>query len=176
MVGWGIDALLSGRFYKVWKKEGFIKAWERGRSARFRPILDNCGTKDHIVPLVGVDIHGNRYYEEADIDDDASNQAYKSRWVEFADRTDRFPSGRKIPPEWHGWLHKCYDDAPTPENTAFHNPPYKKRHLSNPSGEAGAIVPYGHGTHPYKGQFTQYVRSQIYQSWTPETAREKKYD
>ena len=73
MVGWGIDALLSGKFYKVFKSEGFIRAWERGRAARFKPILDNCGTKD-VVPLVGTDVHGNRYYEDYDADESNESQ------------------------------------------------------------------------------------------------------
>jgi NADH:ubiquinone oxidoreductase subunit len=175
MVGWGISALISsGKFYKVWKAEGFIRAMERGRAGRHKNILDNCGARD-VVPLVGTDVHGNRYYEDY-FADDSNNSSLTSRWVEFVDRNDRFPTGRKIPPEWHGWLHRCYDDAPTPDNTAFHNPPYKKRHLANPSGEPGAIRPLGYASHPYKKEFQEYVRSRIYTAWEPQERSIKKYD
>ena len=174
MVGWGLGALMTGKFYKVWKKEGFIRAWERGRAARFKNILDNCGSKD-VVPLVGVDVHGNRYYEDYEADD-SNDSALNARWVEFSDRYDRFPSGRKIPPEWHGWLIRSYDDAPTPDNTAFHNPPYKKRHLANPSGEQGAIVPHGHAFSPYKKEFQEYTKARIYTAWIPEEKKAKRYD
>jgi NADH:ubiquinone oxidoreductase subunit len=176
MVGWGIDAILSGRFYKIWKSEGFIRAWERGRAARFRHMLDNCGSKD-VVPLVGTDVYGNRYYEDflADEMNDAGGVG-RTRWVEFSDRYDRFPSGRKIPPEWHGWLHRSYDDAPTPDNTAFHNPPFKKRHLPNPSGEPHAITPLGFVRNNNKKQFQEYVRSRMYNAWEPNDKKTKRYD
>ena len=174
MVGWGIDALLSGKFYKVWKIEGFIRAWERGRAARFRPILDNCGVRE-IVPLVGTDVHGNRYYEDFKADE-SNDSGTNSRWVEFSDRYERFPSGRKIPPEWHGWLHRSYDDAPTPENTAFHNPPYKKRHLPNPSMEPHAVYPQGYAMHEYRKEFQEYSNSRIYNAWQPQAKNTKRYD
>ena len=117
MLSWGIDALLSGKFYKIWKKEGLIKAMERGRMVRFRNIHDNAGTRD-VVPLAGMDVHGNRYYE--DLHGDDSNYSSNShRWVEFADRTEWYPSARMVPAEWHGWLHKVYDDTPIPGNPHF---------------------------------------------------------
>ena len=72
MVGWGISTWFTPKFYKVWKIEGFIRAWERGRAARFKNILDNCGTND-VVPLVGTDVYGNRYYE--DFEADTSNDS-----------------------------------------------------------------------------------------------------
>lgn len=175
MVGWGISVILSGKFYKVWKVEGFMRAWERGRAGRIKNLHDNCGARD-VVPLVGTDQYGNRYYEDF-FADDSNDSMNTARWVEFVDKYDRFPSGRKIPPEWHGWLHRSYDDAPTPENTAFHNPPYKKRHLSNPSGEPHAIVPHGHQNSPFKKQFVEYSYSRIYTAWDPSSVKlEKKYD
>ena len=175
MVGWSIAGLLSGKFYKVWKAEGFIRAWERGRAGRFKNLHDNTGVRD-VVPLVGKDVYGNRYYEDFHADE-SNDSMLAARWVEFSDKYDRFPSGRKIPPEWHGWLHRSYDDAPTPENTAFHNPPYKKRHLSNPSGEPHAIVPHGHWKSPNKRQFLEYTQSRLYNAWEPGTGKSgKRYD
>ena len=61
MVGWGLESFLTGKFMKIYRKEGFIRTIERGRIARSRAITDNAGNRD-VVPLVGQDQYGNRYY------------------------------------------------------------------------------------------------------------------
>ena len=160
---------------KIWRKEGFIRTLERGRAVRYRRIWDNAGSRD-VVPMVGQDVHGNRYYEDFHGDD--SNESKVSyRWVEFADRHEWWQTGRKIPAEWHGWLHRQYDDAPTADNTSFYNPPFKRRHLPHPSGQPNAHVPLGHSAHPYKQSFQEYSRARVYHAWDPDSvSNSKKYD
>lgn len=175
MVGWGVDSLLSGKFLKVFLKEGFVRAWERGRASRMRNIMDNTGSRD-VVPLVGTDVYGNRYYEDFHADD--SNDSHLSnRWVEPADRAEVFISGRKTPPEWHGWLAHVYDEPPIAGNTSFYNPVFKKRHLANPSGQPNAYFPTGHHANEYRTQFHSYAKSRLYTAWNPaEVKDKKKYD
>ena len=33
-----------------------------------------------------------------------------------------------IPPKWNGWLNHQYDDVPTPDNRAFHDPFFEIPH------------------------------------------------
>jgi len=173
MVGWGIDSILSGKFLKIFRKEGFIRTLERGKNVRYRNIMDNAGCRD-VVPMVGQDQHGNRYYEDFH-GDDSNDSQLSTRWVEYSDRFEWWMTGRKLPPEWHGWLHRQYDDAPTPENTAFHNPVFKRRHRPNASGEPHHYVPLGHDLSPAKKTFRNYVKARVYHSWEPQD-RPKRYD
>lgn len=175
MVGWGIDSILSGKFLKIWRKEGFIRTLERGRGVRFRSITDNAGSQD-VVNLVGQDVHGNRYYEDFN-GDDSNGSCLATRWVELADRHEWWPSGRKIPAEWHGWLHRMYDDAPVAGNTCFYQPVFKRRHLPHCSGEPHETYPLGHPSHPYSASFQSYSKKRVYHEWDPSgMAKGKKYD
>lgn len=172
MVGWGIDTLLSGKFMKVFHKDGFVRAWERGRAARMRNIQDNTGCRE-VVPLTGVDLYGNRYYEDF-YGDDTNDSHLSTRWVELSDRAEVFISGRKIPPEWHGWLAHSYDEVPIAGNTSFYNPIFKKRHLPNTSGTPKSMYPTGHQFNDYRREFIAYSKSRIYTAWDPEDAKNKK--
>jgi NADH:ubiquinone oxidoreductase subunit len=176
MVGWGVESLLSGKFWKVFKKEGFIKAWERGRATRVRPIHDNTGARD-VVPLVGTDPLGNRYYEDF-FADDSNDSHLSTRWVEPSDRSEVFISGRKIPPEWHGWLAHTYDEAPVAGNTSFYTPVFKKPHLPNSSGQSNAWYPTGHQVNEYRTQLHKFAKSRMYTAWNPAEASipKKRYD
>jgi NADH:ubiquinone oxidoreductase subunit len=176
MFAWGLDSVLSGKFFKLLKTEGLIKTIERGKGMKFRNIHDNAGSRG-VVDMVGMDVHGNRYYE--DIYGNDSNDAYMStRWVEYSDRFEWFMSGRKIPPEWHGWLHRVYDDAPKPGNNHFTNPLYKIRHEPNKSGLADSHWPLGY--HPqigYNKQFAANAKARVYTKWVPEeTQKVERYD
>lgn len=175
MVGWGIDSILSGKFMKIWRMEGFIRTLERGRSVRFRPITDAVGSRD-VAKLVGQDSYGNRYYEDFD-GNDINESSNSIRWCEYADRKEWWMTGRKLPAEWHAWLHRINDDAPTPDNSNYHQPIYKRRHMSNPTGLPNAVVPLGHSSHELKKQFQTYVKSRCYTSWKVEDVKTtKKYD
>lgn len=179
MVGWGIDSFLSGKFMEIWRKEGLIRTLQRGRAARYRNIQDNGGSR-RVVPCVGEDLHGNRYYEDLDGDDsNGSKNSY--RWVEYNDRYEWFMTGRKVPSEWYGWLTRQYDDVPIPGNTNFYNPVFKKRHEPCNSGTPTMYNPLGH--HPViesKKTYHNYVKSRVYVPWIPsknvQTKAKKRYD
>jgi NADH:ubiquinone oxidoreductase subunit len=151
MFTWSIDSILSGKFYQIWKTEGLIKTIERGKAMKYRNIHDNAGARG-VVPMVGMDIHGNRYYEDI-YADDSNTSGTSTRWMEFSDRWEWSFSGRKVPAEWHGWLHKIHDDAPTPGNPHYFNPIFKVRHEGNKSGLPEMYFPLGHHTSEHKAQF-----------------------
>ena len=175
MPGWGIDSLLSGKFFEVYKAEGFIRAWYRGRPTRYRNIMDNCGSRG-VVPLVGEDRYGNRYYEDF-YGDDSNPSGTSTRWVELSDRAEWFMTGRKIPSEWNGWLHRVYDDPHTAGNAHYYDPIYKRRHMPLASGEPHAPYPLGHLSHPYRGTFQKYTQARVYTAWDPNSSkRPKRYD
>lgn len=117
MVGWGLDSILTGKFMRVFWKEGFVRALERGRANRYRMITDNCGARG-TAKHVGTDEFGNKYFE--DIHGDDTNDSFNAtRWVEVSDKMRWNLTGQEVCPMWMGWLHRQYDDAPTPENTSF---------------------------------------------------------
>jgi NADH:ubiquinone oxidoreductase subunit len=179
MVGWGIDSFLSGKFMEIWRMEGLIRTLQRGRAVRYRNIHDNAGSR-RVVPCVGEDVHGNRYYE--DVHGDDSNESKTSyRWVEYNDRFEWFMTGRKVPPEWHGWLVRQYDDAPVPGNTTFYNPVFKRRHQPLAAGTPKGYASLGHHSAiEHKKTFHNYVKSRVYAPWNPEEATQikakKRYD
>lgn len=173
MPGWGLDSLLSGKFYEVYKAEGFMRAWFRGRPTRYRNIMDNCGSRG-VVPMAGEDRYGNRYYEDF-YGDDSNGSRVSTRWVELIDRGEWFMTGRKVSPEWYGWLNRVYDDVNVPGSGAFVEPIYKRRHLPLASGEPHAPWPLGHMMSPFRSQFQKATLARIYQTWTP-AARPKRYD
>ncbi|WP_108811592.1 NADH:ubiquinone oxidoreductase subunit NDUFA12 [Sphingorhabdus sp. Alg231-15] len=52
---------------------------------------------------VGEDVFGNKYYQTKNIAKDGDK-----RWVIYSGAND----ASLVPPEWHGWLHKSYDEIP----------------------------------------------------------------
>ena len=54
--------MLDKKVIKVFKKEGFIKAWQRGHKSLRKPQHD-LGIGD-AVRCVGQDYLGNKYYED----------------------------------------------------------------------------------------------------------------
>lgn len=78
--------------------------------------------------LVGTDTGGNKYYEDP---------RTGRRWVIYAGLSE--PS--KVPPGWHGWLHKR---VPTPPVDEDYLPfPWEKAHQPNLTGTALAYRPPG---------------------------------
>src|SRR3546814_17811924 len=55
--------------------------------------------------LVGTDQFGNKYY----LDKRTRGQKRERRWVIY----DGAPDASKVPPEWHGWLHRIVVAPPT---------------------------------------------------------------
>lgn len=79
--------------------------------------------------LVGEDAQGNRYY--------TSNDGAGRRWVIYNGEAE----ASRVPPDWHGWLHKTVDTPPTEENyTPF---AWQKPHKPNLTGTPGAYKPDG---------------------------------
>lgn len=77
---------------------------------------------------VGEDEQGNVYYRTRDD---------SRRWVVY----NGYAEGSRVPPGWHGWLHRRTDIPPGKEGYVPH--PWEKPHLPNPTGSAQAIYPPG---------------------------------
>mmetsp|Transcript_24949 Transcript_24949/g.4130 ORF Transcript_24949/g.4130 Transcript_24949/m.4130 type:complete len:87 (+) Transcript_24949:294-554(+) len=85
-------------------------------------------------------------------------------------------TGRKLPPEWHGWLHRQYDDIPNPGNREFEQPFYKRMHEDNPSAKPLPPFAQGHITSQNNEQFKAYIKARVYASWNPESKETNRYD
>ena len=110
MRSWGVAIGMMGpKFWKLYRKEGLMRAVIRGRP--YRPTHEKAGFGDELAPLVGTDEYGNRYYE--DFNHKNKNQR---RFVEYADSGHWFPTPKKISPAWHGWMHYMYDEPPRKDN------------------------------------------------------------
>jgi NADH:ubiquinone oxidoreductase subunit len=78
--------------------------------------------------LVGEDELGSRYYRERN---------GVKRWVIYRDLAE----ASKVPPEWHGWLHHTFDEAPVDED--YEPKDWQKSHRPNMTGSAEAYRPRG---------------------------------
>ena len=83
--------------------------------------------------FVHKDEFGNRYYEERK----ATYDGRKRRWVTYKGYAD----ASKVPPEWHGWLHYMYDDAPS--EVPLKTQAWEKPHHPNLTGTVYAYKPQG---------------------------------
>lgn len=81
---------------------------------------------------VGEDIFGNKYYQTKNFAKDGDK-----RWVMYAGAND----ASRVPPEWHGWLHKSYDDIP--ESHLPQPRIWEKEPTGNLTGTANAYRPAG---------------------------------
>lgn len=96
---------------------------------------------------VGDDAAGNIYYRNADD---------SRRWVIFKGDAE----ATQIGPEWHGWLHRTWDDLPT-ERPLVHKP-WEQPHLPNRTGTVDAYAPAGS-----LRRVTPVTRKD-YEAWSPE--------
>lgn len=96
---------------------------------------------------VGQDEQGNVYYRTADD---------SRRWVIYNGEVE----ASRVAPDWHGWLHRMYDDAPS--ETPLAHKPWEKQHQPNLTGTAMAYAPSGSLRAP-----VQEAR-QDYEAWQPE--------
>ena len=78
--------------------------------------------------FVGEDEQGNRYYRTAD---DAH------RWVIY----NGYAEASRIPPGWHGWIHRRTDTPPTEDDYKPHA--WEKPWRPNPTGTPLAEFPPG---------------------------------
>lgn len=121
------------------------------------------------MKCVGKDEHGNRYYEDRDVDcisfeKNPTLVRYNRRWVEYADyhyplgiTTDRVPPGKHVDDSagWHGWMTYTYEDHPTYTSgrKRFYKPHYALPHTENTSNTPRHQVPPGSPEHPNRLAF-----------------------
>lgn len=96
---------------------------------------------------VGEDEAGNRYYRTRD---DAR------RWVIYNGEVE----ASRIPSDWHGWLHRLYDE--TPAEKPLEHKSWEKPHQPNLSGTALAYAPAGSLRRPDAAPRADY------EAWRPE--------
>ena len=96
---------------------------------------------------VGEDAQGNVYYETRD---------GGRRWVIFNGDIE----ATRISPDWHGWLHKTFKDAPT--KSPLPHKAWEKPHQENLTGTAMAYAPAGSIRQP------QPAARSDYEAWQPE--------
>lgn len=77
---------------------------------------------------VGEDEQGNTFYQTRD---------GKRRWVIFNGEAE----ASRISPDWHGWLHHTYEEAPT--DRPLPHKAWEKPHQENLTGTALAYAPLG---------------------------------
>jgi len=77
---------------------------------------------------VGEDAQGNVFYRNADD---------SRRWVIFNGEAE----ASRIAPEWHGWLHRTWDEPPTEKPLV--RKAWEKPHVPNMTGTSAAYVPPG---------------------------------
>ncbi|WP_166416641.1 NADH:ubiquinone oxidoreductase subunit NDUFA12 [Cochlodiniinecator piscidefendens] len=118
-----------------------LLTWWHGQSVGTRLFTWRYGVK------VGEDEQGNVFFESRD---------GKRRWVHF----DGEPEASRVSPDWHGWLHHTYKEAPT-KKPLVHKA-WEKEHQENLTGTAMAYAPAGS-----LRQSTPQERSD-YEAWQPE--------
>ncbi|HTQ12831.1 MAG TPA: NADH:ubiquinone oxidoreductase subunit NDUFA12 [Rhizomicrobium sp.] len=97
---------------------------------------------------VGADRFGNRYYQ---------NRRGR-RWVVYNGTVE----ASRVPPDWHGWLHKTFEDPPT--SAPLPAKPWELEHEPNRSGTPAAYRPPG----SLSGTGVRAPATGDYQAWKPE--------
>ena len=101
---------------------------------------------------VGRDAFGNRYYEERH----ARRGKPPRRYVRYNGMTE----ASKVPADWHGWLHRTFDTAPS--EVPLNHKPWEKPHQENLTGTAMAYAPAG------SIRRAQPAERADYEAWQPE--------
>ena len=96
---------------------------------------------------VGEDNQGNVFYETKD---------GKKRWVIFNGEAE----ASRIDPEWHGWLHRTWEEPPT--KAPLKHKSWEKPHQENLTGTPAAYAPAG------SLRQTQPADRSDYEAWQPE--------
>ena len=96
---------------------------------------------------VGEDAAGNVFYRNADD---------SKRWVIYNGEIE----GSRVSPEWHGWLHRTWDEPPT-ERPLTHQS-WEKPHQENLTGTPRAYAPAGSIRRP------EPEARRDYEAWSPE--------
>ena len=96
---------------------------------------------------VGEDEQGNVFYE---------NRDGSRRWVIFNGEVE----ASRISPEWHGWLHRTWEEPPT--KAPIKKKAWEKPHQENLTGTAMAYAPAG------SLRRSEPAARSDYEAWTPE--------
>lgn len=96
---------------------------------------------------VGEDDQGNVFYRNADD---------SKRWVIFNGDIE----ASRIDPEWHGWLHRTWDEPPS-ERPVVHKA-WEKPHVPNLTGSPEAYAPAG------SIRRAEPAARRDYEAWSPE--------
>ena len=99
-----------------------IFTWWNGQTVGTRLFTSRKGEK------VGEDEQGNVFYQTA-------NGA--RRWVIYNGEAE----ASRVSPDWHGWLHHTYDEAPT--DVPLRRKEWESDHKPNMTGTPGAYAPPG---------------------------------
>lgn len=98
---------------------------------------------------VGEDQEGNVYYRSKD---------GRRRWVIYKGEAE----ASRVPPEWHGWLHRTSDLLPDDLPPA---PSWVKPHRTNPTGSPDAERPRG----SLRRGAARTPTAGDYEAWRPES-------
>lgn len=96
---------------------------------------------------VGEDVEGNVFYKSRD---------GKRRWVIFNGEAE----ASRISPEWHGWLHHTWNEAPTEQ--PLPRKAWEQPHKPNLTGTPAAYAPEGSLMRAQPAQRSDY------DAWQPE--------
>ena len=120
-----------------------IFTWWNGQTVGTRLFTSRKGQ------IVGEDEQGNKFYQTAD---------GKRRWVIY----NGVAEASRISPDWHGWLHHTYDEAPS--DAPLRRKSWEKEHVPNLTGTDAAYHPPGSVVTPTR-------RPRVagdYEAWQPE--------
>eukprot|EP01147_Barroeca_monosierra_P006912 gene6912-9546_t len=110
----------------------FSAVLRRIQRVGWKQVVKDLSREGKLMPgtLVGVDAHGNRYYEDRD-------QLYgQDRRVDYASSE---VDGSQIPGEWHRWVHHMTDDLP---DSTEPRKKWQTSHTPNYTGTVNQYVPY----------------------------------
>lgn len=120
-----------------------LLTWWNGQTFGTRVFTARKGRK------VGEDEQGNQFYQTAD---------GKRRWVVY----NGYAEASRISPDWHGWLHHTFDEAPS--QAPLPRKHWEKDHKPNLTGTGEAYHPPGSVVTPSR-------RPRVagdYEAWRPE--------
>lgn len=118
-----------------------LLTWYHGETIGTRLFTWRKGVK------VGEDAQGNMFYH---------NRDDSRRWVIFNGE----PEGSRVSPEWHGWLHRTFDNCPAEAPLAHKT--WEKPHQDNMTGTERAYAPAG------SLRNAKPAERRDYEAWQPE--------
>ena len=118
-----------------------LLTWYHGETIGTRLFTWRKGVK------VGEDAQGNTFYH---------NRDDSRRWVIFKGE----PEASRVSPEWHGWLHRTFDNCPT--NAPLSHKTWEKPHQDNMTGTELAYAPSG------SLRNAKPAERRDYEAWQPE--------